>query len=260
MNVTTMKTLDELMAIREVAANCEEHGPYTAKLVLRGSVRIGCPVCSEIKRKADEAKRLEEEMKEKARRWQKRLNDSCIPPRFQDRTLDTFKAVSADEKAALAMAIAYEPDDVLKTGRCLIITGKPGTGKTHLSVGIANEWMRSGNTVLFRGVMAAVQLVTETWRRDSDMTQSAAIRLLLEPDLLILDEVGVQSGSDAEKNVIFEIMNARYENRRPTVLLSNLAVGKLAEFLGERVMDRLREDGGKAIYLDGESKRGKVGK
>ena len=79
-----------------------------------------------------------------------------------------------------------------------------------------------------------------------------------ETDLLILDEVGVQFGSDTEKLILFDVLNERYEKRRPTLVLSNLSLPDVEQYLGERIFDRLREDGGEAVVFDWESHRGNV--
>jgi DNA replication protein DnaC len=78
------------------------------------------------------------------------------------------------------------------------------------------------------------------------------------PDLLILDEVGVQFGSDTEKLLLFDVLNERYEQRKPTLLLSNLALDGVKAFLGERIYDRLREDGAEAVVFDWDSWRGRI--
>ena len=76
-----------------------------------------------------------------------------------------------------------------------------------------------------------------------------------ECDLLIIDEVGVQRGTDYEKDIMFDVINDRYENLRPTIILSNLSVEETKAHLGERVFDRLRENGGKAFLLNWNSYR-----
>ena len=134
----------------------------------------------------------------------------------------------------------------------------PGTGKTHLAVGIALELMRQGRAAMFCTVMRAVRTVKETWRRDSEQSEAEAIRALVFPDLLILDEVGVQFGSEAEKLILFDVLNERYERCKATILLSNLTATEVKDYLGERVMDRMREDGGKVVVFDWESYRGRA--
>lgn len=98
-------------------------------------------------------------------------------------------------------------------------------------------------------------MVKDTYRRDSDTSESEIIKRLAFPHLLIIDEIGVQYGSDAEKNILFDIINERYESLRPTILISNLNLPKLAEYAGDRVIDRMKEGGGKVLIFDWKSHR-----
>ena len=54
---------------------------------------------------------------------------------------------------------------------------------------------------------------------------------------------------------MFDVLNTRYENRKPSILLSNIPKEQLSDYLGERVTDRLRENKGKVIGFDWESYR-----
>ena len=80
-------------------------------------------------------------------------------------------------------------------------------------------------------------------------------------DLLVLDEVGVQFDSDSEKLIMFDVINGRYNDLKSTIVISNYPItakGKspsVASVLGERNMDRLRENGGKLVTFDWESHR-----
>jgi DNA replication protein DnaC len=73
--------------------------------------------------------------------------------------------------------------------------------------------------------------------------------------LLVIDEIGVGFGSDAEQVQLFDIIDARYKYSRPTVLLSNLPAKELKAALGERAYDRLRE-GAQVLACQWESHRG----
>ena len=79
---------------------------------------------------------------------------------------------------------------------------------------------------------------------------------LLSPGLLILDEVGVQLGTEHEMRILFEVVNERYADCLPTILISNLDEAELLKFTGARLMDRVR-DGGAVVAFDWESHRGK---
>ena len=145
--------------------------------------------------------------------------------------------------------------DSLDSGRSIIFCGKPGTGKTHLAAGVLNEILTQGYGGVYSTVIEAVRRVKETWSRASETTEREALRRFIVPDLLVLDEVGVQFGSEAERLILFEIINGRYENMMPTLLMSNLGISGVEENLGPRAVDRLRENGGRVVMFDWESYR-----
>ncbi len=252
---------------------CDTHGEYEAKCFI-GQIWSKCPACNAENQAQEKADAEVKSREAKLQAWHRKIGDAGIPERFQNRSLKSFVAESDSQKRALAFAKTYadEFDKVLKTGRSAVFVGKPGTGKTHLSAGIGLRIMhRDNRTVLFSSVLRAVRRVKESWRRDSAETESQAIAALVFPDLLILDEVGQQFGSDTEKLILFDVLNERYEKRKPTLLLANVPLDDylknpsdkekspgLKSFLGERIIDRLREDGGEIVPFDWESMRGKL--
>lgn len=136
------------------------------------------------------------------------------------------------------------------------ICGLPGTGKTHIAIGIGLHVINHGHSVVFATVQRIMRRFKDSWRKNSEYTETQVMDELTTPDLLIIDEIGVQFGSEFEKNAMFDILNTRYENRRPTIMLSNLTQKEVNAFLGDRIFDRLREDGGKCIPFDWASHRG----
>nr|WP_260114828.1 ATP-binding protein [Pseudoduganella dura] len=89
----------------------------------------------------------------------------------------------------------------------------------------------------------------------SAQTKAQVIRDFIEPELLILDEAGMQRGTDEEKSILFEIIDGRYELSRPSILMTNLALPALEEMIGERVLYRLREGNGRQVVFEWESHR-----
>ncbi|MNJ76306.1 DNA replication protein DnaC [compost metagenome] len=65
--------------------------------------------------------------------------------------------------------------------------------------------------------------------------------------------------SDFELTTLFSIINGRYEQLRPTVVISNLGADQLPVAMGERCVDRLREGNLIVVPFDWESQRGKEG-
>ena len=225
-----------------------------------GDYWTDCPSCMAIKRKEVE-KQEEEKFKALAkereqRRWMVKVKSAAIPERFRDRTLDSYIAKTTGQKDALAFAKEYAEnfDEVLQTGRSCIFVGKPGTGKTHLAIGIALSIMQQQQSALFVTVQRLIRRVKDSWHTKEE-TESEVIDAYASPDLLILDEVGVQFGSEFEKQVLFDVLNERYEKLKPSILLSNIPSEQLSDYLGERVTDRLRENKGRMIGFNWDSYR-----
>ena len=237
---------------------CEQHGDFEAKHIFN-SIWTRCPGCVDESAARDQARRNEQDQQRAIELWEKRLDYAGIPKRFRDRSLKSYVAETEGQRRALAFAEAYAEDfdNALVTGRSAVFIGKLGTGKTHLAIGIGLRIMhRDGRSVVFSTVMRMIKRIRNTWGGNGAESDAEASEAFTRPDLLILDEVGAQYGSEAEKLLIFDILNERYNNRLPTLLLSNLSLDDVRAYLGERVYDRLREDGGEAIPFDWESHRG----
>ncbi|PWG68497.1 ATP-binding protein, partial [Enterobacter mori] len=71
--------------------------------------------------------------------------------------------------------------------------------------------------------------------------------------------VSKEQPSDFELTTLFAIINGRYEQMRPTVVISNLDAEQLPVAMGERCVDRLREGNLIVVPFDWESHRGKEG-
>lgn len=255
-----MRTMKIHAQVKTRPATCERHGAYEDRCYL-GDMWAGCPTCL-----AEQEAKLQAQAEEKAQRarleaWQKKIGQSGIPERFRSKSLDTFEAVTPEQIAALSFSREYAAGfaDALAVGRGALFVGGPGTGKTHLACGIAMQVMQEQRrTVLFATVMRAIRRIKDTWAKGADESESHAVAALVEPDLLILDEIGVQVGSEFERNMLFDILNERYEKRRPTIMMSNLPREEVVKFLGERVVDRIREDGGRIVWFSWGSHRGRV--
>lgn len=243
----------------ERSEECATHGPYVAKCYMR-DIWVGCPACA---RQSEEA-RLEAERiaegKRKAAAWAKVMGCAGIPERFQNRTLGNYIPENPQQERMLAVCRDFAGDFELvrRTGRSMLLLGLPGTGKTHLSVGIALQIMECGRTAVFTTASRIFRSIRDTYGKKSERTEGEAMAAYTQCDLLIIDEVGVQRGSDFERDALFDVINERYENLRPTIILSNLTLEECKKYLGERVFDRLRENGGKAFVFDWESYRGKA--
>lgn len=146
-------------------------------------------------------------------------------------------------------------DENLEKGRNIILIGGVGTGKTHLSIGLLKAVIQNGGIGMFITASDLFMNIRDTWTRTSEISTLERVQQFVDLDLLVIDEVGVQRGTDNEREILFSIINSRYNNLKPTVLLSNLSLKEVRAYIGERTFDRLKEDGGQIIVLNGDSYR-----
>lgn len=221
---------DKLAQLTEKALSPEEFARQCAEATRRESAEI----YAEQRRRASESV----------------LGRAAIPPRFASKTLADYVPQSGEQvriKAALEQYAAEFAQDATSTGASVILCGRPGTGKTHLGCGVANELLKRGFNALYTTASNLVRDIRATWGRDSECTEAEVIKAFVAPDLLIIDEIGVQTGSADEKIRLFDVINARYEQVKPMLIISNLDVKGVVDYIGERAADRLRENGGQAF-------------
>lgn len=205
-----------------------------------------CPECA-----AEEDAALAENERESARKAaleavSRDLGNRGLTPRFQTRTFDNFEATTPKRKEVLAatrrMADAIVRGDRSFTGGLFV--GSPGTGKNHLAAAIANDIRPHGKTFLVTTMAKLARDIKRSWGRDADVSERETIARFTTPDLLVVDEIGIQFGSETELNFLTEIVGDRYDNYRPTIFISNLSPAQVVALVGERVRDRITEGGG----------------
>lgn len=244
------------MRSRVVSGMCQIHGAYDAvEYFSRGHWHgKGCPICVE----RDILKiRASEDEEQKIKRNEAFLRGIGIPNRIIGKSFADYHPEARSSKAALEICRDYAENfsEFRSCGAGLILAGRPGTGKTHLSCSIALRVAELGYTSRYVKNIDLLRRVKSTYSSSSEETDSQVVYDMTLPDLLIIDEVGMQFGSDAEKLILFEVLNSRYEEIKPTIIISNLSQEELSELLGERVMDRMREGGGLVVSFNWASHR-----
>lgn len=150
----------------------------------------------------------------------------------------------------------YLGPEFVSEGRNLILSGKPGRGKTHLAVALAYKAIQNGFEARF---VTASDLIDELHGAARDGTLREATAAYVHPHVLVIDEVGyLQCASDAA-NVLYGIVDQRCLKRRPIVFTTNKSLKRWGEVLhdpelAEALLDRVLERG-QHIRLAGTSFR-----
>ncbi len=250
----------------EESRTCTTHGDYTVKLFsIAGQKKYGSTRCAECEKAAEERnKKQAEEQRLRQIEYSRiaRHERSRIPLRFKTRRFDNYVVDNEGQAKALGICRSYAESwaKVSQAGTGLIFSGKAGAGKTHLACSIAHEVIEQGGEVQFATVAEVMRQIKSSFAKDSDTTEQKEIDHFSGIPLLILDEVGMDYGTDFNKALIFEILNNRYENMLPTILLTNLDTPALVEYMGERLVDRMREGGGRMVSFTWGSYRSKAAK
>lgn len=164
-----------------------------------------------------------------------------IPAIFRGATLDDFSPEIKKQVAAF-----------LKSGTTLFISGKCGTGKTHLGCAMLIGHMRASlekytyvnTTDLILKIKASFSDNQESEEKQIDAVSSGK---------MFFDDVGSFKMSEFAAEVLYTVMDRRYRDAVQTVYSSNLSLAEISENLGDRIASRLSS--GMVLELTGFDKR-----
>lgn len=238
---------------------CEIHGSSEQCSSDGGKTYGGCIKCAAEATAKEEKDKSDAEVAAKELRDLRERTEACmIPRRFTDKNFENY-ARDTDSRSRNFQACKDYADNFrehFKAGRCMIMSGSVGTGKTHLAIAIAKQVLiELGATARYTTVASLLAEMKSTYGNDSKRTDQDVLDDVIYPNLLILDEIGTTKQSEFEMASVFNLINARYEEMRPTIVISNLGLSQISEAIGERCYDRLREDGGIGLIFMGESNR-----
>lgn len=171
------------------------------------------------------------------------------------RTIEEFD-FKLQSSVRLSLLGSYLGPELVSQGRCLILGGKPGTGKTHLAVAMAYRAIQNGYDARFA---SAVQLIDELSAAARKGRLSESLVPYIQPHVLVIDEVGYLTYSNDAANVLFQVVDHRYLHRKPMIFTTNKPLAEwgrvlhdadLADAITDRVLER-----GRFVQLRGPSYR-----
>jgi DNA replication protein DnaC len=178
-----------------------------------------------------------------------------IPERYQECSFQTLKEVGLlsgkpNPWLPAAKRIAEEFSDAyphVESG--LLFMGGSGVGKTHLMIAILNEVTRSkGRQALYVNFADLLMKIQSTFKSDSSESKEDVIGPYIGVELLALDELGATKPSEFARDMLYALLNARYNQRKLTIATSNYLDEpppgereKLEDRIGYRLRSRLHE-------------------
>lgn len=106
--------------------------------------------------------------------------------------------------------------DFIPEARNLVLVGRNGLGKTMIAQNICHAAVLAGHSVVFRSAAALL----EELHRQSPEGRRYKLRSYANVGLLCIDEVGYLSFDDKAADLLYEVVNRRYE-RKPVILTTN---------------------------------------
>lgn len=252
-----MKVLSDYTQPRLRQSFCEIHGEFEEKCF--GEIRLGCPLCSQ--EISEKRKKMEEEDEKRKEDYKKRelekekiskveLSNYSTPPLYREASFDNFLIKYRDnkdelEKAKKNLDIArkYVAGVVENRTNSLVISGDYGIGKTYMACAIANELRANKIEVIFREAGKITKAIDKSKRFNQDDDELSVINEFVNYEYLIIDDLG---STFAEKNEMLNlslIIKERYNNKKRTMILSNLDKTAFENYVSQMLYRRLTEKG-----------------
>lgn len=232
--------------LNALGGTCTTHG--ASSVLVRIGLPWNCPKCLEIQMK-EEAHELW-----KTERNASLMLNATIPKKYIGQRF----AATTPAQVAVRHAVRGFRDFILREPQwaALIMVGITGTGKTLLACEFAQSLIknasRSVRYITAKGMIGEIQA---SYGREGKSEEGEIMRFA-QYDVLILDELDAIPAKDNASLLLTEIINRRYNENKPVVVISNQPLEGLAKFVGDRVHSRLHENAFSCAFTWADFRKG----
>lgn len=188
--------------------------------------------------------RRDAEAKERADRL--RRMSGIDEHQLRERTFATFEpggCAPAETRATMKQVKALCERWAERPDGWLILVGKVGSGKTHLAQAIARAFIDSERSVYMASMPDLLAMLRDGYDSKAVMDYEDRVGMLCDVDLLVIDDLGAERGTDWSREQLYRVVNTRYEKRKHLVVTSNVRLNKAVD-VDERIISRLSEGAG----------------
>lgn len=221
------KTFNALEANKRLAKPdcpiCKGKGLIAAPIEENGNVYIGARPCACVGNTQNK----------------RRAERSGLGDLLRRYTLESYETEHTWQYKAKNKAVGYIKND---DDGWFVMTGKPGSGKTHLCAAICGELLKAGKSVVYmpwREIAPRLKaMVTDYKEYDRAMWR------YMNAEILYIDDFFKGNVTEADVNLAYEILNKRYMNSKTkarTIISSEKSLGEITsidEAIGSRIAER----------------------
>ena len=247
---TRLTTVDEVCPIHHVhKVMYMGHGPICIECAKPGVEKVGQARVDEYF--ADVANYKQEQKSKDTQGWLESKSiylDKSLSKATFDSYLTDDQETSKNKSMAQKLAKQYLDGADFNT----IFSGKPGTGKSHLAMSMlkeVNENSHPSRRCLFVSIDELMRKIRSSFSNDdSPYTEEAMTDLLIKPDLLVIDDLGAETGAiasgklatDFTTRVLYAIVNGRMT--KPTIFTTNLSSRDMSKIYDAKLISRIFRD------------------